>query len=672
MPPARDQVKAVFLAALDQATLADRAAFLEQACGPDADLRQRVEALLQAHDRTNLLLDRPAAEHLDAKQTALGDATVSDDQPGVVAGRYTLLQRIGEGGMGTVWMAEQTEPVKRLVALKLIKAGMDSQRVIARFEAERQALALMDHPHIAMVLDGGTTEAGRPFFVMEYVKGVPITQYCDEARLSIAERLALFVPVCQAVQHAHQKGVIHRDLKPSNLLVCRYDATPVPKVIDFGLAKAIHEPLTEHTLHTGHGIVVGTPLYMSPEQAGFNNLDVDTRTDIYALGVILYELLTGTTPLHQQRFQAAQEMLRLIREEEPPRPSARLSDCATLPAVAARRQLDAAGLTRVVRGELDWIVMKALERDRNRRYDTANSLARDVQRYLAGDVVEARPPSAGYRLRKFVRRHPLELALAGTLALLLVGGGAVAWWQNETSLRRQFEDEKRLAADNARLGRNTEAVAALLEQAEQAVHAGDAAKAAVALDAAKKRSAEGGAEKEAPRLARLDADLTLLRELDEVDQFRWTWSEDRFADPAAVATRTRHALRQFGADPEAVSVDEAAARVSASAVRQRIVTGLDRLLLQENTAGGRAVLRLVDADPYRDAVRDAVRADDRAKLVELAGGKAALEQPPGFVAFLGDDNFEGIIRLERRRQLLQAAVGRRPGDLGLLMAMAGS
>ena len=348
----------------------------------------------------------------------------------VIAGRYRLLEEIGAGGMGTVWKAEQTQPVRRMVALKLIKAGMDSRTVLSRFEAERQALALMEHPNIARVLDGGTTESGRPFFVMEYVKGVPFTRYCDDARLTIAQRLALFVPVCQAVQHAHTKGVIHRDLKPSNILVCLYDGQPVPKVIDFGLAKAIEQPLTERTLHTAHGVLVGTPLYMSPEQAEFNNLDVDARTDIYALGVILYELLTGTTPLERQRFQEAawHELLRLIKEEEPPRPSARLSDSESLPSLAAQRQLEPVRLTRLVRGELDWIVMKCLEKDRSRRYETANGLARDVERYLADESVEACPPSAGYRLRKFVRRHRGPVLAAAIIFLLLVGGIVGTTW----------------------------------------------------------------------------------------------------------------------------------------------------------------------------------------------------------------------------------------------------
>src|SRR5215471_13972772 len=298
-----------------------RVEYLDQACGGDEELRNDVEALLLAHEGAEDFIEvSPAAVATIERQIL--------ERPGLWIGRYQLLEQIGEGGMGAVWVAEQTDPVKRRVALKLIKPGMDSRQVLARFEAERQALALMEHPSIAKVFDGGMTDEGRPYFVMEYVHGVPITEYCDNVRLSIADRLKLFVPVCQAVQHAHHKGIIHRDLKPSNILICLYDGQPVPKVIDFGLAKAMHQPLTEHTLHTAHGTMMGTPLYMSPEQAEVNNLDVDTRTDIYALGVILYELLTGTTPLERKRVKEAawQEMLRLIKDEEPPKPSARLSD----------------------------------------------------------------------------------------------------------------------------------------------------------------------------------------------------------------------------------------------------------------------------------------------------------------------------------------------------------
>ena len=354
-----------------------------------------------------------------------------------------MLEEIGQGGMGTVWAAEQTTPVRRKVALKLIKAGMDSRSVLARFEAERQALALMDHPNIAKVLDGGLTDSGRPYFVMEYVKGVPITEYCDATRLSVEERLNLFVQVCSALQHAHQKGIIHRDLKPSNILVAPYDDKPVPKVIDFGLAKAMHQSLTEKTLYTAHEMVLGTPLYMSPEQAQLNNLDVDTRADIYSLGVLLYELLTGTTPLERKRFKEAawDEIRRMIREEEPPRPSTRLSSTDTLPSLATFRHTEPAKLKKLVRGELDWIVMKALEKDRTRRYETASGLARDIQRYLDDEVVEARPPSTGYRVGKFVRRHRAQVIAAGLVLLTLLAGIAGTTW----GLFREARAKTRLA-----------------------------------------------------------------------------------------------------------------------------------------------------------------------------------------------------------------------------------
>ena len=418
MPNNSSQVESLFAAAAELFG-ESRKAFLDRECAGQEALRRQLEGLLQAHDRVNHPLDSPAVKHDGLEPTCLADAQAVGT---IIAGRYKLLEQIGEGGMGTVWVAEQTEPVRRKVALKLIKAGMDSKSVLARFEAERQALALMDHPNIAKVLDGGMTDAGRPYFVMEYVKGVPITEYCDAVKLSVPERLNLFMQVCSAVQHAHQKGIIHRDLKPSNILVAPYDDKPVPKVIDFGLAKALHQRLTERTLHTAHETVIGTPLYMSPEQAQLNNLDVDTRSDIYSLGVLLYELLTGTTPLEKARFKEAawDEIRRIIREEEPPRPSTRLSSTGTLPSLAACRQTEPVKLAQQLKGELDWIVMKALEKERTRRYETATGLAKDVQRFLAGEAVEACPPTLAYRLQKAYRKHRAAILTIGAFAGVLL------------------------------------------------------------------------------------------------------------------------------------------------------------------------------------------------------------------------------------------------------------
>ncbi|MBX9578949.1 MAG: serine/threonine protein kinase, partial [Gemmataceae bacterium] len=437
--------ESIFAAARAIPDPAQRAAYLDRACAGDPALRREVEELLAADAASNLLDRPPAGLPLTGAYTP-GPESVSPHDPkadagAVLGGRYKLVEPIGEGGMGTVWATQQTEPVRRAVAVKLIKAGMDSKAVLARFEAERQALALMDHPNIAKVLDAGAAPDGRPFFVMELVKGVPITRFCDDRRLTPRERLELFIPVCQAVQHAHQKGVIHRDIKPSNVLVALYDDRPVPKVIDFGVAKAAGSPLTDKTLMTGFGAVVGTPEYMSPEQASFNQLDIDTRADIYALGVLLYELLTGSTPVDRKTLgQAALlEVLRIVREVDPPRPSQKLSTADALPSIAANRHTEPRRLAALVKGDLDWIVMKALEKDRTRRYETANGLAADVGRYLAGEPVAAAPPSRTYRVRKFVRRTrgPVMVA-AGAVAVLvaLVGVLAVGIIQRDAANRK--------------------------------------------------------------------------------------------------------------------------------------------------------------------------------------------------------------------------------------------
>jgi eukaryotic-like serine/threonine-protein kinase len=445
---------------LDAAAITDRAqrqAWLVQQCGQDADLLAKVQALLKARENPESFLDilAPAAPAqspvTEMAQDAAGQPS-SFESPGTLIGPYKLIEQIGEGGMGTVWMAQQTQPVKRLVAVKLIKAGMDSKQFIARFEAERQALALMDHPHIARVLDAGTTSAGRPYFVMDLVKGVPITKYCDEHHLTPRQRLELFIPVCQAIQHAHQKGIIHRDLKPSNVAVALYDGKPVPKVIDFGVAKAAGHTLTDKTLVTGFGSIVGTLEYMSPEQAEINQLDIDTRSDIYSLGVLLYELLAGSPPFTKKDLEKAGmlEMLRVIREQEPSKPSTKLSSSDALPTLSANRGTEPAKLTKLVRGELDWIVMKALEKDRNRRYDTANGLAMDLQRYLNDEPVQACPPSTWYRFGKSARKYKKMLATVAVFAVLLVAAtvisiGLASWALRE---RNRAEEQKGEAEAN--------------------------------------------------------------------------------------------------------------------------------------------------------------------------------------------------------------------------------
>jgi WD40 repeat protein len=494
MPDADAGLMTLFAEALERTDPADRAAYLDRACAGDAAIRRRVEALLAAREGAGRFLERDATDVSESRSAATVETTGAsapetcpapepasrdDTSDGtiaavpvalpaappdgfvagrVIAGRYTLLEVMGEGGMGTVYLAEQTAPVRRLVALKLIKVGMASRAVLARFDAERQALALMDHPNIARVYDGGTAEAGQPFFVMELVEGEPITDYCDGKRLPVRARLELFVAVCQAVQHAHQKGIIHRDLKPSNVLVTEVDARPTPKVIDFGVAKATEFPLSELSL-ADTGAIVGTPTYMSPEQADPTSMDIDTRTDIYALGVILYELLAGSPPIDATQFKrgALLEMLRMVREVDPPRPSTKVSTSEALPSIAAMRGIEPEQLKRLLRGDLDWIVMKALEKDRTRRYATANGFTADVLRHLAYEPVLAAPPSRAYRIRKFVRKHRGAVVAASLVVVALLAGIAGTTWGLIRAERARAAEAERVSERDVALGRARDA-----------------------------------------------------------------------------------------------------------------------------------------------------------------------------------------------------------------------
>ena len=686
-----DQAKSLFLQALEIPSADERRGFLDAACGGDMALRDEVENLLGHHGRLDDFLEQPPAPGLtgvfgplpDETPPAIGGSepstTSAVEQAGVVlADRYKLLERIGEGGMGMVWMAQQSRPVKRLVALKVIKAGMDSQQVIARFEAERQALALMDHPNIAKVHDAGTSETGRPYFVMELVKGVPITKFCDEHRPTPRQRLGLFVPVCQAVQHAHTKGIIHRDLKPINVLVALYDDKPMPKEIDFGVAKATGSQLSEQTLVTGFGAVVGTLEYMSPEQASFNQLDVDTRSDIYSLGVLLYELLTGSPPFGRKELEKAGvlEMLRLIREEEPSRPSTKLTTAEGLPTLAANRGTEPRRLASLVRGELDWIVMRALEKDRSRRYETANSLALDIQRYLHDEPVQACPPSAGYRLRKFGRRNKVVLTAAVLSAVSLTAGTAVSVWQAIQATSAQ-EAERRSHADlnaarnekdqqAARVNRDLSAaitdVVRLREKARSA-GPGDAESWLKVREAVRGAEALAGHElADAVLVGRLKT-LSAALQQDEAGRRMAALLERIHLQPKAKRSdRYRAAFVGDGLPVHELSVEEAARRIADSSIRDPLLTALDDWADCEERWSRHFLLiaRRVETDPWRKEYFDTRLHKDDTALRRLAKQAGALAQPPAMLCLLS-----GVLRNfdpKASIKLLRAAQQRYPAD----------
>ncbi len=602
---------------------------LTEACDTDEDLERQVAVLLQAHARQNGILDRNGAGLAATGVFELGE------RPGAVIGPYKLVEQIGEGGMGIVWMAEQTEPVRRTVALKVIKPGMDSRQVIARFEAERQALAMMDHLNIARVFDGGTTESGRPYFVMELVHGVPITRYCDDNRLTPRQRLELCVPVCQAIQHAHQKGIIHRDIKASNVLITLCDGKPVPKVIDFGVAKATEQKLTERTLCTQSGTLVGTLEYMSPEQAEMSPQGVDTRSDIYSLGVLLYELLTGGTPLSREQVKEAgyAAILYSIREKEPPRPSVRLRESGSaLAAIAAQRRMEPAKLVKVLQGELDWIVMKCLEKDRNRRYETANGLARDVERYLHDETVHACPPSAWYRFRKFARRNKAAFVVAACLFLAPAGiAGGIGWAMADQAARSRAVEDK---------------VADILEEADdllqhgkwqEALAAGERAQAALA-------GVQGTAIE--AQVDDLLTELHLVRQLEEMAT-RWTYSFDH----AGMDWNYARLFADFGIDVNSLSPEEIAARIRhhpKTAVR--LAAALDNWAIirrdhglphnkgDHDPAVWKRLLeaaRLADPDPWRSRLRQLMVGEDHKELRRLAASADMAALPAQSARLMG-------------------------------------
>jgi serine/threonine protein kinase/Flp pilus assembly protein TadD len=674
MPVEFSRLEDIFAEAVRHPDGAPREAFLEQACGGDAELRREVDALLASDHAAGSFLELP--DDVAAGGEAGGQYVALSEKPGTRIGRFELLEKIGEGGFGVVFKARQVEPVRRLVALKVIRLGMDTPQVVARFEAERQALALMDHPHVARVFDGGATDAGRPYFVMELVDGAPITQYCDEHRLTLRQRLELFGQVCEAVQHAHQKGLIHRDIKPTNLLVATHDDRPAAKVIDFGVAKAIGMQLTDKTLATDFRQLVGTPASMSPEQAA-GGQDVDVRSDVYSLGVVLYELLVGIPPFvpRELRRKSLVEVQRILCEVEPPAPSARLRAMnAELPLAAAARGTAPEQLVAAVRGDLDWIVMRCLEKDRARRYESPSALARDVERYLHEEPVHASPPSPLYRARKFARRRRTEIAAAVTILLALISAAAAVGWSARDRGVRQAAFE--------------EGVVSALDEVEIWYEREDWSEALAGVKHAERLVAAGGHPPElAARVRRWRADLETVERLDDLvllnaDGSQWDSS-------AAINAAYEREFEMLGIPIDALEVEEAAKRIRASRVAAQLTQALDhwaqfRLNVSYDERQKSwvrpipwcrrplAVARAADPDEYHGRVRQAIETWDLATLAALMKAPAARDLPVSVLRLAAREmyfNEDQQYRDEAREALMRAQAAH-PNDFWLNVTIA--